>query len=171
MEKKMVSIHIGQLHASKHPTIIYTLLGSCVAVCLFDPETRIGGMNHILMPGTADFRQGHPGRYGNSAIQMLTKRIGNLGGNPDRLVAKVFGGARIFQDISMKYSAGLKNVQNVISCLEDCRVPILNSDLGGGDGRKIYFRTDTGEVFLKRVRPNGLRWGETDLVQSQPLSA
>jgi chemotaxis protein CheD len=153
--KKLVSIHIGQLHASRYPTIIYTLLGSCVAVCLFDPEARIGGMNHILMPGCADFRNGGTaGRFGDNAIRMLIQRIVNLGGSPEHLVAKVFGGAHMLQVSATEYNTGVKNAQGAIACLQALHVPILKRDLGGNDTRKIYFHTDTGEVFLKRM-PSG----------------
>jgi chemotaxis protein CheD len=156
--KKLVSIHIGQLHASRHPTIIYTLLGSCVAVCLFDPVAKIGGMNHILMPGCADFRHGGTaGRYGDNAIRMLIKRIVNLGGSLEHLVAKVFGGAHMLQESSKEYSTGVKNAQGAIACLQGHHVPILKRDLGGSDTRKIYFHTDTGEVFLKRMGPGAQR--------------
>ena len=51
--KKQVGIHIGDCYVSTEPAVIYTVLGSCVAVCLFDPVRRIGGMNHILLPGEA----------------------------------------------------------------------------------------------------------------------
>jgi chemotaxis protein CheD len=155
MTKRIVSIHIGQLHASRNPVIIYTLLGSCVAVCLFDPEAKIGGMNHILMPGYVDYRHGGvAGRYGDNAIRMLIKRIVNLGGSPERLVAKVFGGAHMFHELSVDDSTGIKNARGAVACLKARQVPILNWDLGGTDTRKIFFHSNTGEVFLQRVRPS-----------------
>ena len=82
---------------------------------------------------------------------MLIKRIANLGGNPNQLEAKVFGGAHMFRDMPHEYDTGMKNAQNVLTCLQNREVPIVNQDLGGTDTRKIYFHTDTGAVFLKRV--------------------
>ena len=152
MQKKQVTIHIGQLHASKNPTIIYTLLGSCVAVCLHDPVVRIGGMNHILIPGQADLNQAQTAaRYGANATDMLIRRIVRLGGDPKRLVAKIFGGSHMFKDIAPDKSPGKKNVQSAVASLEAANITIKSRNIGGTDTRKVYFHTDTGEVFLKRV--------------------
>ncbi|MDM8535516.1 chemotaxis protein CheD, partial [Desulfobacterales bacterium HSG17] len=93
--KRHVDIHIGEFHASGQPTVISTLLGSCVAVCLYDPIKQIGGMNHILMPGRADMKRfDMSARYGINAMELLINRIMNLGGKRRNLVAKIFGGAK-----------------------------------------------------------------------------
>ncbi len=154
MKKRNITIHIGQLHASRNPTIIYTLLGSCIAVCLHDPVARIGGMNHILMPGHADVRQvdlKKAARYGENATDLLIRRVVKLGGRPQRLVAKVFGGAHMFTDYTPDKGPGIKNAQSAIACLQRANITIKGRDVGGTDTRKVYFHTDTGAVFLKRV--------------------
>ena len=151
--KKKVHIHIGDCYAGKKPTIIQTLLGSCVAVCLLDSKQRIGGMNHILLPGKADLKCfDASARYGINAMELLINKIMGLGGNRSQLVAKVFGGAHVLPAISKENGVGRKNVAFVLDFLREEGIGIVNKDLGGHEPRKIFFHTDTGDVFLKRVR-------------------
>ena len=152
--KKEVSIHIGELYASKNPAVVHTLLGSCVAVCMFDPIKRIGGINHILLPGNGDLNDfSDSTRYGINAMELLINMIMNLGGNRNRLVAKAFGGGHILGEISEENGPGQKNVRFVLEFLMVERIKLISRNLGGYDSRKIYFHTDTGDVFLKRIAP------------------
>ncbi|MBF0524228.1 MAG: chemotaxis protein CheD [Deltaproteobacteria bacterium] len=150
--RKQKSIHIGELHASREPTVIYTLLGSCVAVCIFDLEARIGGMNHILLPGKPVSRGFDiAASYGINAMELLINRIMGLGGDRNRLSAKVFGGAHLLPSISKENGVGEKNILCALNFLDNESIRVISQDLGGYQPRKIFFRTDTGEVLLKRV--------------------
>lgn len=151
-EKRKISIHIGGLHASKGAVVIETLLGSCVAVCLHDPVNRVGGMNHIFLPGRADLKSfDSVARYGINAMELLINRVMTLGGSRRSLVAKAFGGAHILPAISKENGMGSKNVEFVLQFLEMEAISVVSQDLGGHDTRKIFFHTDTGEVLLKRI--------------------
>lgn len=150
---KKVHIHIGQFYASDDPIVIDTLLGSCVAVCLFDPGRRIGGMNHILMPGKANLKNfDTAARYGVNAMELLINKIMSLGGNRHRLVAKIFGGAHVIAAIPKENGIGIKNGAFVVEFLQIEKIKIISQDLGGNQARRIYFHTDTGDVFLRRIR-------------------
>ncbi len=150
--KKQISIHIGECYASKEPAVIYTLLGSCVSVCLIDRERCIGGMNHILLPGKADLRHfDDSARYGINAMELLINRILALGGDRRQLAAKVFGGGNVIASISGYNAIGKKNVDFVLEFLRLEGIRVLKKDVGGTDTRKIYFHTDTGNVYLKRI--------------------
>ncbi|MBF0477689.1 MAG: chemotaxis protein CheD [Deltaproteobacteria bacterium] len=150
--RKQKSIHIGELHASREPTVIYTLLGSCVAVCIFDLEARVGGMNHILLPGKPLLRGFDvAASYGINAMELLINRIMGLGGDRSRLSAKVFGGAHLLPSISKENGVGEKNILCALNFLDNESIRVISQDLGGYQPRKIFFRTDTGEVLLKRV--------------------
>ncbi len=83
-------IYVGEVVASATPLLLQTLLGSCVAVCLWDPVACIGGMNHILLPGRGD-GDDRPSRYGVHAMELLINAIMNQGGDRRKLVAKAFG--------------------------------------------------------------------------------
>jgi chemotaxis protein CheD len=153
--KKSVRIHIGGFYASNKPVVIETLLGSCVAVCLHDPVLRIGGLNHILLPGRADLKHFDTAtRYGINAMELLINKIMNLGGTRHNVVAKVFGGAHVLPAISPENGMGAKNAEFVLEFLQLENIKIVSQDLGGHDTRRIYFHTDTGDVFLKRIPPS-----------------
>ncbi|MCP4692749.1 MAG: hypothetical protein GY859_32205 [Desulfobacterales bacterium] len=151
--KKKVTIHIGDIYSSREPMIIHTILGSCVAVCLFDPVSRVGGMNHILLPGEMNGRRGSQStRYGVNSMDLLMKKVLQMGGRQERLVAKIFGGANVLSSLTRQYSVGLKNANFAVDFLQENRIRIVSRDLGGNDTRVIYFHTDTGVVNLKRTR-------------------
>ena len=152
MLKRQKALQVGEYHASKSPLILNTILGSCVAVCLFDPVQRIGGMNHILMPGALDLKKfDMSARYGINAMELLSNKIMNIGGDRHRLQAKLFGGAHLFPSIPENNSIGKRNAVFSRDFLKKEGIKILNADLGGHATRKIYFHTDTGKVFLKRT--------------------
>lgn len=151
--KHRVVIHAGEWFASTEPAAVYTLLGSCVAVCLYDPVARIGGMNHILLPGKADFNHfDAPTRYGINAMDTLIGRLLILGARRDRILAKAFGGGHVLVAISKDKGVGMRNVAFVRHYLETERIRLVGEDLGGFDTRRIWFHTDSGEVYLKRTR-------------------
>jgi len=150
--KKFIRIHIGDLHASKEPAIIETVLGSCVAVCLYDGMERVGGMNHILLPGEADLKNfDTSARYGINAMELLINRIVALGGDRRRIVAKVFGGGNILPAISPGNRIGSRNTEFVLEFLEMEGIDLVSQNLGGRVSRKILFHTDTGYAFLKTI--------------------
>jgi chemotaxis protein CheD len=154
-KRTVVNIHIGDYYASKKPEIIHTVLGSCVSVCLIDPEQQIGGMNHILLPGKPDWKHfDASARYGINAMELLVNKILNLGGKRHLLIAKVFGGGHVMPAISRENGVGKQNAKFAIDFLHSEGIPIVKHDLGGQESRKIYFYTDTGEVFVKRIRHN-----------------
>ncbi len=150
--RKLIRIHIGGLHASKEPVVIETVLGSCVAVCLYDAVERIGGMNHILFPGEADLTHfDNAARYGINAMELLINRIAALGGNRRRITAKAFGGAHILPGISQSNRMGGKNAEFVLEFLRMEGIGLAGHDLGGNSSRKVIFHTDTGNAFLKTL--------------------
>jgi chemotaxis protein CheD len=150
--KKRIRVHIGEFHASKEPVVIETLLGSCVAVCLYDLQSRIGGLNHILLPGRADLRHfDTASRYGINAMELLINSVMKLGGIRRNLVAKVFGGANVMPTVFREDGMGSRNAEFVLEFLHTEAITVVSQDLGGHDTRKIYFHTDTGDVFLKRL--------------------
>jgi len=148
-----VQLHIGEYRVSRTPEVLYTLLGSCVAVCLYDAAVGIGGMNHILLPGRAEDegRFDDVARFGLDAVELLVRALGDAGAARRRLAAKVFGGGHVIRRMDERSSPGFRNVRFISELMEKERIPVVASDLGGYDARKVWFRTDTAEVLLKRV--------------------
>jgi chemotaxis receptor (MCP) glutamine deamidase CheD len=141
-------VNIGQVAASAVSFELGTVLGSCVAVCLYDPIRHLGGMNHILLPGKSLNRPCT--RYGIHAMEMLINDIMQLGGDRRRLVAKAFGGANVVQALKQT-PVGDNNVKFVREFLATERIPLVAQRLGGSNAVIVQFRTDTGKAKVGNV--------------------
>ncbi len=144
-------LYPAELYISKTPYQINTILGSCVAVCLFDPVTLIGGMNHFMLPYWNGQGLASP-KYGNIAIEKLVDKMISLGCNKNNLKAKIFGGGEVIETQVVQFHIGLRNIEVAKQILEEKKIPIIASSVGGKLGRKIEFITSTGEVRQKYVQ-------------------
>ena len=149
--RETIYLHPGRLLACTEPVSIMTILGSCVAVCLWDDEARIGGMAHFVLPvGSAPAAAGH--RFGSVAIEKLVADLARKGAESDRLRAKVFGGASVLgHKKSDREALGAKNVEVARRILEKLGIPVAAEDVGGKKGRKIIFHVDTGDAWVKAI--------------------
>ena len=144
-------VHVGQLFASTSPKLVSTILGSCVSVCLWDPEVRVGGLNHYLLPQCVTNGVSSP-RFGNVAIRELLAEVHRIGGARYRLQAKIFGGASIIDAFQTgSGSLGMQNVSLARRFLADAGIPIVNEDTGGTQGRKLVFRTSDGSAWVRHI--------------------
>lgn len=144
----------GQFFATRTPTRIATVLGSCVAACLFDPQSGIGGMNHFMLPDQkTDLKV--CARYGIHAMELLINEIMKLGGDRRRLQAKVFGGASLLGFSDSPWNVANRNCQFVREFLNTERIPIVAQRLGGSQPLRVYFVTDTAKVLVKVLRNPG----------------
>lgn len=132
--------------ASSKPSELHTLLGSCVAVCLYDPIAKCGGMNHYMVALWNGEGLESP-KYGNIAINMLYQKVLECGAQRKNLVAKIFGGASQYQ--SSVLNIGERNVLIAETMLEKLGIPVVAKSVGGSRGRKIIFDTETGAVLMK----------------------
>ena len=140
----------GTFGISDRPEVyLMTILGSCVAVCLHDPQRRIGGLNHFLLPGTnsGDFTNM---KYGVNAMELLINSLMKQGASRARMVAKVFGGARMTPGLT---DIGRTNADFALGFLEDEGIPILAQSTGGTSARKIRFFPADGRVQQRLVNP------------------
>lgn len=135
---------------SNRPTNIKTVLGSCVSVCMYDTEKKIGGINHFMMPFWRGDELSSP-KFGNVAMERLLEKMLNIGANKESLIAKVFGGAKLLNFPNDQYRIGIKNIDIAKMFLREHKIPIVSRDVGGNQGRKILFNTESGEVYLKRI--------------------
>ncbi len=147
-------LHAGQVHISQTGQSIVTILGSCVAVCLWDPIRAIGGATHYLLPSW-DGRGAASPRYGDVAISALLQKLTEAGAQKDQLRAKVFGGGCLFdfmrgQD-SGKDHLGKRNVQMALETLTKQHIPVVSVEVGVDKGQRIVFHTDSGESSVKTL--------------------
>ena len=149
-------LYPGTLFTHREPHIVTTVLGSCVSVCLWDSAQRVGGINHYLLPLWNGEGLPTP-KYGNIAISKLIEKVQTLGAGT-KLVAKVFGGASMWEKTDGLLAIGQRNIELAFDLLEQHRIPVISRDVGGPVGRKIIFNTAEGTVLLKRqraLRPDG----------------
>jgi chemotaxis receptor (MCP) glutamine deamidase CheD len=155
MEKeqvRVVRLPMGGVFASAKRLKITTLLGSCVAACLYDPVAKIGGMNHILLPGF--MQAGDDGlatRYGVHAMELLINRIMKLGGSKANLQAKVFGGAKMLAFAPGVIDIAALNSEFILEFLKREGIPLAAYSLGGTTAVTVWFEPVTGKVQIRRI--------------------
>ena len=149
--RKKIYLHPGQLYATGEGAMVTTILGSCVAVCLYDPVSQIGGVNHFLLPVAGADGQKSP-RFGNVAVPDLVARVVKLGAERKRLQAKLFGGANVIEAFRDRENhLGTQNVCIARELLAAEEIPVIGEDVGGQKGRKLVFLTDDGSVWIKEL--------------------
>ncbi|MCA0044966.1 chemotaxis protein CheD [Celeribacter litoreus] len=132
---------------SQTEAVISTILGSCVATCLWDPEARLGGMNHFLLPdGPA--KNSEVSSFGANAMELLINGLIRAGGDRARFRAKVFGGASLYRGLT---NAGDQNGAFVLEYLARERIPCDGQSLGGTRARRIEFQPTLGAARQKFV--------------------
>ncbi|MFH1983348.1 MAG: chemotaxis protein CheD [Pseudomonadota bacterium] len=145
----------GYIYLPDTPTVISTVLGSCVSVCIFDRKRKSGGMNHFRFPITRE-REKATADYGNVATLALINMMTGNGTDPKHLEAQIIGGA-YNPDISSE-DIGRKNVWVARKVLVRNRIRIVSEDTGGSRGRKVVFHTLNNEVGIFKVE--NLRKGD-----------
>lgn len=141
-------IHVGQIHVDSAPSAISTVLGSCVAVCLYDNTLGIGGMNHYLLPFWNGNGLQSP-KFGNISIPKLIESMMAKGSTSRTIEAKIFGGASMNIGASESMMIGQKNILVAKEILKEYKITIVAEDVGGQNGRKIQFDLERGKVLLK----------------------
>jgi chemotaxis protein CheD len=156
----VMNVQPGGRFATTSPRDIKTLLGSCVAACLYDAEAKVAGLNHFLLAApryakSMAFTETEAGRYGINAMELLINDMVKLGASRTRLKAKVFGGASVL-GMARKDAKFLcvseVNQRFIRDYLATERIPIVSEDLGGNRGRVIHFLSDTYKVFRRYIQ-------------------
>jgi len=137
----------GKIFVAAQPFAISTILGSGVALCLWDPDRGIGGANHVMLPEGPE-ESDNATRYANVANPALLKRMLGLGAEPNRLEAKIFGGS--LPNVTFgneKDHLGDRNVKAATHFLKMNGIRVAQKDVGGTRGRKLIFQTDDGRSW------------------------
>lgn len=149
----------GEIHFTELPTLVITVLGSCLSVTMFSRRKGLGGICHGLLPQCGDRDQCDGGcleglKYVECSIRKMVELFDRHRVKRNEIEVKIFGGADMFSrqiTIPGVVSVGKQNVQAAERIIVREGLKILKTDVGGMQGRKIFFYTDTGEVFLKRL--------------------
>ena len=146
-----VTIGPGERYASADDVVISTVLGSCVAVAVYDQGLGLGGMNHFMLPDApldGKLFGSESGRYGMFAMELLLGDLVKLGTRRERLKAKVFGGGMMIEGMDI----AKKNVDFAVRYLEEEGIAIEARDVGGAFARRVHFFPAERRVFVKEMR-------------------
>ena len=153
-QRAAVKLLPGQYYVTSGETMIVTTLGSCVAACVRDKVSGIGGMNHFMLPAVLrpDQQTARPfTKYGLFAMQTLLETLTRMGANPANYEAKVFGGGHVMDGFA-SCDVGAQNARFVEHFMATNHIPIVSRDLYQDYARKVYFLPQTGEVQMRRIR-------------------
>ena len=140
----------GECRISADPAVqLSTILGSCVAACIWDPQARIGGMNHFLLPFGSGTSIDGSLRYGAHSMEVLINGLLRQNANRSRLLAKLFGGATISTSFGR---IGIENAAFARDFLATEDIPCQAADLGGSFARRVIFSPTTGRARVMQVR-------------------
>jgi chemotaxis protein CheD len=139
----------GRLHCSPQPTLVTTVLGSCVAVCLWDRVRGVGGINHFMLPHSTGEKTL---RYGDVATDSLVRAMFDLDCRIENIEAKVFGGAIVLPTGCHDWHVGMRNAEAAVARLAAFRIPIVARRTGGHEGLSVKLFTASGDVLVRRIQ-------------------
>ena len=145
-------VGMGEMRVSSDEgTVLACLgLGSCVGLGMYDPESKVGGMVHIVLPKVGDGSGGSPPKYADVAVPFLVKEMERHGAAARRLTAKIAGGAQMYSTSGSAslFNTGERNVEATRSALAAAGVPISGADTGGSHGRTLRMNVASGETTV-----------------------
>ncbi len=151
----IIKVGMADLQVAKAPDSLITLgLGSCIGLTLYDPVTKIGGMVHYMLPDSTQLKNNtNIAKFGDTGIRELYNQMIKRGAAPRRMVAKIAGGAKMFEvsGLSNVGHVGERNAEQAKKMLKELQIPLVASDTGLNYGRTVTLDCETGEFFIKAV--------------------
>ena len=153
---EIIKVGMADLKTCKSPDGVTTLgLGSCVGIAIRDPGTLIGGLAHVMLPDRTAIRnrEQNIAKFADTGIEELVKQMEKLGAKRSRMVAKIAGGATMFnfQGRADMIQIGERNVEASKLKLKELNIPILAEDTGANYGRTVTFFPENGEFHIRAV--------------------
>lgn len=142
-----VKVLPGEYYVTTDDMLVMTVLGSCIAACIWDPRVRVGGMNHFMLP---DGGNDSGGRYGSFAMELLINEMIKLGARRENMQAKVFGGGQVMHTFTTM-NVGERNTQFVLDYLQTERIAVISKDVLDIHPRKVCYFPATGKAMVKRL--------------------
>jgi chemotaxis protein CheD len=157
LETTLPVIHLkaGEIYIAEKPTLVATVLGSCISVTMFNNRFKIGAICHGALPVYDKYKYGEPFKYVDFSISHMVSRLSSYGIKTSEIEVKLFGGADMFSFTNGnedKLTVGQQNIKVALNTIKEEKLRLFISDTGGKRGRKIFFYTHTGEVLLKRLK-------------------
>ena len=145
-------VRIAEVRIDRAPSVLKAYgLGSCVAVGLYDPQTGLGGLGHMLLPDRPENSPiGSESKYVDAGIRQIVNDLVHAGANREMLIAKITGGANMFETSyqTLINSVGARNAKSARETLGVLRIPIVGEEVGGNRGRTVEFDLATGNMLV-----------------------
>lgn len=152
---EVIKVGMADLNLCRDPDIITTLgLGSCIGIALYDPSTKIGGLAHIMLPDSTKMRNNsNIAKFADTGIEELLNRMIKAGAVKSRLVAKIAGGAKMFEvsGLSDIGNVGQRNAEASRTKLKQLGIRLIAEDTGLNYGRTVELHCDNGDYYIKSV--------------------
>ena len=152
---ELIKVGMADLKVGQAPDTLTTLgLGSCIGLTLYDPVSKIGGLVHYMLPDSTKLKNNtNIAKFGDTGIRELLKQVLASGANQRRLVAKIAGGACMFEmsGLSSLGNVGARNAEAAKEILKELKIPLVAEDTGLNYGRTVELKCETGEYVIKAV--------------------
>lgn len=151
MDKDVITVGIGGCRVAKPPCILKTTLGSCVGVALYDKSKQLGGLIHIMLPDSSKLN-GRLTKFADTGVaNLINCMVNEHQSSRSLLVARIFGGAKMFNIFSKVLDIGTNNIDACINALHYERIKIEGGKTGGTQGTQIVFRTNDGKIIFRTI--------------------
>lgn len=151
----VIKVGMADLNIAKSPDSLTTLgLGSCIGLTLYDPVVKIGGLVHYMLPDSTKLKNNsNIAKFGDTGIRELYKKMIEKGASPTRMVAKIAGGAKMFEvsGLSSVGNVGERNAEEAKLILKELKVRLVAEDTGLNYGRTVVLNCENGEYLIKAV--------------------
>lgn len=154
LNREVVKLLPGEFYVTDHDLVLETVLGSCVAACIYDPSQGIGGMNHFLLPASAiqdSNAEKLSARYGEYAMDILIKEVIRMGAIRSNLEAKLFGGGNVQRSMT-ETNVGEINADFAVNYVRNKGIKLVSYDLVDIYPRKVMFYPRDGLVMVKKLK-------------------
>ena len=149
METKL-TIGIADMKFAQHSgTLITYALGSCIGICLYDPVIKLGGLLHIMLPLNMETGRKNPLKYADTGMAEMIRQMEAMGANRARIVAKIAGGAKMFEVTGTLGNIGQRNIDSVRIQMKKLGLRIANEDVGGTVARTMSMDVETGTISVR----------------------
>ena len=158
----VVYLHPGEIFYGNKPTLITTILGSCLSITMFSKKTKYSAISHCQLPfgnkrGVSYLKCTEPYKYVDCTITKMLETFEKMSIPKEEIEIKIFGGGDVIatrKERENPKTIGKQNIIAAINLFNKYELSVTASDIGGKEGRKIFFVTDTGEIYLKRLKVN-----------------
>ena len=151
----LIKVGMADLKVAKAPDSLITLgLGSCIGLTLYDPVTKVGGMVHYMLPDSTQLKNNsNIAKFGDTGIKELYRLMIAQGASPKRMVAKIAGGAKMFEvsGLSNVGHVGERNAEEAVLMLKELKIPLIAEDTGLNYGRTVQLDCENGDFHIKAV--------------------